>query len=103
MIGGVFLLARDPASLAGWYHKHLGWQLAPMSDGTHFIELYYREADRREVEQHLVCAIMLGDPGEPGKATSSTTGSTTSAVVAGRFTRLPAPSHRIELWQHFDV
>ncbi len=125
MIGGVFLLARNPASLAGWYHQHLGWELTPMSDGTHFIELYYREADRPEVEQHLVYAIMPGDPGEPGKghiinyrvddieavvASLHRAGVDTSPITIGadatgqgKFTRLLDPEgHRIELWEHLD-
>ena len=27
MIGGVFLLSRDPAALAEWYRRFLGWEL----------------------------------------------------------------------------
>jgi hypothetical protein len=32
MIGGVFLLARDPRALADWYRRHLGWELAYFAD-----------------------------------------------------------------------
>jgi hypothetical protein len=68
MIGGVFLLACDPGALADWYQRHLGWQLNHLADdGTYYIELYYREADRPKQPQHLVYAIMPGDPGEPGR------------------------------------
>jgi predicted enzyme related to lactoylglutathione lyase len=33
-IGGVFLKARDPKALAGWYAKHLGIQLAEYGGAT---------------------------------------------------------------------
>ena len=32
MIGGVFLLARDPRALADWYRRHLGWELDYISE-----------------------------------------------------------------------
>src|SRR5436190_10677758 len=67
MIGGVFLLSRDPPALAQWYRRYLGWELNELADeGTYYIELYYREAHRPDELQHLVYAIMPGDPGEPG-------------------------------------
>lgn len=67
MIGGVFLLARDPATLAEWYRRHLGWELRHLAgDGAYYIELYYAAPDEPEPRQHLVYAIMAGDPGEPG-------------------------------------
>jgi glyoxylase I family protein len=126
MIGGVFLLARDPSGLADWYQRHLGWHLNYLADeGAYYIELYYREADRREQSQHLVYAIMPGDPGQPGsghiinyrvddveaivtslhKARVETSPITVGpdAEGQGKFVRLHDPEgHRIELWQHLD-
>src|SRR5919201_2593035 len=68
MIGGVFLLARDPRALAVWYRRHMGWELSYLADeGAYYAELYYRELDRPEQHQHLVFAIMPGDPGAPGQ------------------------------------
>ena len=126
MIGGVFLLARDPSLLAEWYHRHLGWELGYLADeGTYYIELHYREANRPEQAQHLVFAIMPGDPGEPGRghivnyrvddldaivASLQQAGVEISAVTVGpdaggqgKFARLQDPEgHRIELWQHLN-
>ena len=68
MIVGVFLLARDPRALAEWYRRHLGWELGYLADeGVHYVELYYSEVVRPEQRQHLVFAIMPGDPGDPGQ------------------------------------
>jgi glyoxylase I family protein len=124
MIGGVFLLSRDPGALADWYQRHLGWQLRYLSeDDTYYLELYYRETDRPESSQHLVYAIMPGNPGEPGTghvvnyrvddvdaivASLRSAGVETIEVSVGpdaegqgRFARLQDPEgHRIELWQH---
>jgi glyoxylase I family protein len=124
MIGGVFLLARDPRALAAWYERHLGWELAYLADeSAYYVELYYRELDHPEQHQHLVFAIMPGDPGEPGQghvincrvddvdavvASLHKDGVETSAVSVGadaegegKFVRLLDPEgHRIELWQH---
>jgi catechol 2,3-dioxygenase-like lactoylglutathione lyase family enzyme len=126
MIGGVFLLARDPRTLAEWYRRHLGWELSYLADeDAYYVELYYGELDRPEQHQHLVFAIMPGDPGEPGQghvinyrvddvdtivARLHQDGVETSAVTVGadaegqgKFVRLPDPEgHRIELWQHLD-
>ncbi len=126
MIGGVFLLARDPHSLAEWYQRHLGWQLRYLADErTYYIELYYQPTDHPEQRQHLVYAIMPGDPGEPGRghivnyrvddidaivASLEESGVETSPVTVGpdadgqgKFARLQDPEgHRIELWQHLD-
>jgi predicted enzyme related to lactoylglutathione lyase len=126
MIGGVFLLARDPRSLGEWYQRYLGWQLSYLrDDDTYYIELYYREVDRPEQSQHLVYAIMPGDPGESGKGhivnyqvddidsivdSLHEAGVETSAVTTGadaqgegKFARLQDPEgHRIELWQHLN-
>ena len=33
-VGGVFLKAKDPAALAGWYRDHLGFDLEPGSDAV---------------------------------------------------------------------
>jgi catechol 2,3-dioxygenase-like lactoylglutathione lyase family enzyme len=126
MIGGVFLLTRDPRALAQWYERHLGWQLRYLADeGAYYTELYYREPDRPERPQHLVYAIMPGDPGPPGQGhiinyrvddvdaivdSFHRDGVETSAVTVGadaegqgKFVRLQDPDgHRIELWQHLD-
>ena len=61
MIGGVFLLSRDPAALADWYRRHLGWELSILPGEGYYTELYFREHDRPEQAQHLVFAIMPGD------------------------------------------
>jgi glyoxylase I family protein len=127
MIGGVFLLAHDPRALAEWYRRHLGWELAHLAgEGAYYVELYYSELDHPddpEQRQHLVFAIMPGDPGEPGKghvinyrvndvdaivARLHDDGVETSEVNVGpdaegqgKFVRLLDPAgHRIELWQH---
>jgi len=124
MIGGVFLLARDPRALAEWYRRHLGWELAYLdNERAYYIELYYRELGHPEQRQNLVFAIMPGDPGEPGQghvinyrvddveaivARLHEHGVETSAVTVGadaegqgKFVRLLDPEgHRIELWQH---
>ncbi len=126
MIGGVFLLARDPGALADWYQRHLGWELQHLPDeDTYYIELYYREPDRPERPQHLVYAIMPGEPGESGQghivnyrvddidaivASLLHAKVVTSAVTVGpdakgqgKFVRLQDPEgHRIELWQHLE-
>jgi catechol 2,3-dioxygenase-like lactoylglutathione lyase family enzyme len=123
MIGGVFLLARDPRVLAEWYERHLGWELGYLpEEGAYYVELYYRELDRPEQRQHLVFA-MRGDPGEPGQrhvvnyrvddvdaivARLHREGIETSTVTVGadaegqgKFVRLLDPEgHRRELWQH---
>jgi hypothetical protein len=63
VIGGVFLLSRSPEALADWYRRHLGWELAFLPDEGYYTELYFREDDDTEQRQHLVFAIMPGDPG----------------------------------------
>jgi hypothetical protein len=40
MIGGVFLLSRDPERLADWYKRHLGWELGFLPDEGYYTELY---------------------------------------------------------------
>lgn len=66
MIGGVFLLARDPEALAGWYREHLGWQFQVMQEEeTRYVELYYREVGRPDTPQHLVYAIMPSSGSHP--------------------------------------
>lgn len=125
MIGGVFLLSRDPKALAEWYRRHLGWELALLPGEGYYIELYFREHDRPEQSQHLVFAIMPGDPGPPGtghvinyrvgdieavvaslhergiETTEITVGD--DAEGQGKFARLEDPEgHRIELWEHLD-
>ena len=126
MIGGVFLLARDPRSLAEWYGRHLGWQLRPVDeDGSYYIELAYREVDRPDRSQQLVFAIMPGDPGQPGQGhiinyrvddvdaivdALHRAGTETAAAIigddgqgTGKFVRLLDPEgHRIELWEHLE-
>ena len=78
MIGGVFLLARDPAALAEWYQRHLGWQLNRVDDVDAVVARLHEEG----VETSPV-----------------TVGS--DAEGTGKFARLLDPEgHRIELWQH---
>ncbi len=124
MIGGVFLLSRDPASLAEWYQRHLGWQLEYLDGEGYYTELYFREHDRPEQAQHLVFAIMPGDPGageghiinyrvddieavveglhRAGVETTPVTQGQ-DAEGQGKFARLRDPEgHRIELWQHLE-
>lgn len=108
------------------YGRHLGWQLAHLADDdTYYTELYYRERDRPERVQHLVYAIMPGDPGQPGQghivnyrvddidavvASLRAAGAEVSAPTRGpdatgegRFVRLLDPEgHRIELWEHLN-
>lgn len=125
MIGGVFLLSRDPAALAEWYRRHLGWQLDFLPDEGYYTELYFREHDRPDQARHLVFAIMPGDPGAPGEghiinyrvddieavvASLHERGVETSPITQGadadgegKFARLQDPEgHRIELWQHLE-
>jgi catechol 2,3-dioxygenase-like lactoylglutathione lyase family enzyme len=124
MIGGVFLLSRDPAALADWYHRHLGWELALLPGEGYYIELYFREHDHPEQSQHLVFAIMRGDPGageghiinyrvddiDAVVASVHQAGLETTPVTVGadaegqgKFARLRDPEgHRIELWEHLD-
>lgn len=125
MIGGVFLLSRDPAALAEWYRRYLGWELNFLPDEGYYTELYFRENDRPEQARHLVFAIMPGDPGsgeghiinyrvdeieavvaalrEGGVETSDITQGP-DADGEGRFARLRDPEgHRIELWQHLEA
>jgi catechol 2,3-dioxygenase-like lactoylglutathione lyase family enzyme len=126
MIGGVFLLASNPRTLAEWYRRYLGWELGYLADeGAYYVELYYREPDDAGQHQHLVFAIMPGDPGEPGQghvinyrvddvdaivALLHEEGVETSEVSVGadaegqgKFVRLLDPEgHRIELWQHLS-
>jgi catechol 2,3-dioxygenase-like lactoylglutathione lyase family enzyme len=124
MIGGVFLLARDPVGLAEWYQRHLGWELRDLPDErAYYIELYYSTPGEPEQRNHLVYAIRPGDPGEPGcghvvnyrvddvdaiVARLQREGVETSLVTVGsdaegegKFVRLLDPEgHRIELWEH---
>jgi glyoxylase I family protein len=122
MIGGVFLLARDPAALAEWYRRHLGWELGFLPGEGYYAEVYFREHDQPEQPQHLVFAIMPGDPGngeghiinyrvddlDAVVASLHADGVETSPITVGpdadgegKFARLRDPEgHRIELWQH---
>ena len=126
MIGEVFLLSRDPARVADWYHRHLGWEFQRMAnEETWYAEVYFREDERPEVRQNLVCAIMPGDPGEAGRghivncrvddieavvASLRDDGCDVSAIEIGedaegqgRFARLDDPEgRRIELWEHLQ-
>jgi hypothetical protein len=43
----------------------MGWELVYLADeGAYYVELYYSEVDRPEQHQHLVLAIMPGEPGQ---------------------------------------
>jgi catechol 2,3-dioxygenase-like lactoylglutathione lyase family enzyme len=90
-----------------------------------YVELYYSEVDRPDQHQHLVFAIMPGDPGDPGEghvinyrvddvdaivARMQEDGVETSPVTVGpdaegqgKFVRLLDPEgQRIELWEHLS-
>jgi catechol 2,3-dioxygenase-like lactoylglutathione lyase family enzyme len=122
MIGGVFLLSPDPEQLAAWYSRHLGWELKFLPDEGYYSELYFREDDEPEQRQHLVFAIMPGDPGsgeghiinyrvndiEGVVASLREDGVDVSSIEVGpdadgegKFAQLRDPEgHRIELWEH---
>jgi catechol 2,3-dioxygenase-like lactoylglutathione lyase family enzyme len=122
MIGGVFLLSRDPESLADWYKRHLGWELALLPEEGYYTELYFREDEDPQQRQHLVFAIMPGDPGggeghiinyrvddldavvtalKQAGVEVSATQLGPDAEGEGKFARLRDPEgHRIELWEH---
>jgi glyoxylase I family protein len=126
MIGGVFLLARDPGALADWYRRHLGSQLEAMGGDTTWYEaLPYRADDDPSTQRSAVFAIMPGDPGPPGtgaitnlrvddfEAVVTSLRSAGTAIDdevtgddgegSGRFARFTDPEgHRIELWQHVE-
>jgi catechol 2,3-dioxygenase-like lactoylglutathione lyase family enzyme len=68
MIGGVFLLSRDPERLADWYRRHFGFDLRSMEgDETRFAVLNYRDDAEPASRRDLAFAIMPGEPGEPGQ------------------------------------
>jgi catechol 2,3-dioxygenase-like lactoylglutathione lyase family enzyme len=122
MIGGVFLLSRDPRVLAEWYRSRLGWEVDFLPDEGYYRELYFREDEKPEERQHLVFAIMPGDPGSGEGHIINYRVDDVEAVVAsleehgvdvspitvkqdaegeGKFARLRDPEgHRIELWEH---
>jgi glyoxylase I family protein len=124
MIGGVFLLSRDPAAIASWYECHLGWKLEPLPGEGYYREIYYRDDADPGRRQHLVFAIMPGDPGGGDGHIINYRVDDIDAVVSsldqagievspvnvladaegeGAFARLRDPEgHRIELWQHRD-
>jgi hypothetical protein len=89
----VFLLARDPPALAEWYRHHLGWELGYLADeNAYYVELYFSKLDRPEQHQHLVFAIMPGDPGEPGqRQVIKSTMSTQSSLACTRMAWRPRP------------
>ncbi len=122
MIGGVFLLSPDPEGLVAWYKRHLGWELKFLPDEGYYTELYFREDDDPGQRQHLVFAIMPGDPGTGEGHIINYRVDDLEAVVEslreggvdvspievgpdadgeGKFARLRDPEgHRIELWEH---
>jgi catechol 2,3-dioxygenase-like lactoylglutathione lyase family enzyme len=122
MIGGVFLLSREPERLADWYRQHLGWEFGFLPDEGFYTELYFREDGDPEQRQHLVFAIMPGEPGGGEGHIINYRVDDLEAVVSslreagvevppievgpdaegeGKFTRLRDPEgHRIELWEH---
>ncbi len=126
MIGGVFLLSRDPGRLAEWYGRHLGFEFLSMEgDETRFAVLSYRDDAEPPRRRDLAFAIMPGEPGEPGSghiinyrlddiesviASLRADGIDVPAVTVGddgdgqgKFVRLDDPEgHRIELWEHLE-
>ena len=124
-LNGLTVLGGDPTALADWYRRHLGLELSILPGEGYYTELYFREHDRPEQAQHLVFAIMPGDPGageghiinyrvddiEPVVASLHEGGIETSPITTGadaegegKFARLRDPEgHRIELWQHLEA
>lgn len=124
MIGGVFLVSRDPKALAAWYGRHLGLDLSSMDgEDTYYSVLFFRDDDRPDQRLGLAFSIMAGDPGEPGRGhiinyrvddiesvvtSLQADGIEVSPVTVsddgqgnGKFARLDDPEgHRIELWEH---
>ena len=124
MIGGVFLLAADPPTLAAWYYLHLGLELEDGGDGTTWFQaLTYRAEAAPHSSRSAVFAIMTGDPGSPETgsianlrvadidaviASLRSAGTTVSDELTGddgegvgKFARFTDPEgHRVELWQH---
>ena len=126
MIGGVFLLSRDPGRLAEWYRRHLGFEFLSMEgDETRFAVLSYRDDAEPPTRRDLAFAIMPGEPGEPRSGhiinyrlddiesvitSLHADGIEVPAVMVGddgdgqgKFIRLDDPEgHRIELWEHLE-
>src|SRR5436305_179304 len=124
MIGGGLLRARDPAAFSEWYGRPLGWgRRHPPDENAYYIEVDDTADDEPRPRQHLVYAIMAGDPGEPGHghvvnyrvddveaivARLDEEGVETSPVTVGsdaegkgKFVRLLDPEgHCVELWEH---
>ena len=127
MIGGVFLVARDPKGLAAWYGRHLGLDPAQIEgDESWYTVIFFRDDDRPERRLGLAFSIMAGDPGEAGSghiinyrvddiesvlASLQADGIEVSPVTVGddgqgegKFARLDDPEgHRIELWEHISA
>ena len=122
MIGGVFLLSRDPEALANWYRRHFGWELgAPPWRGLLPRALLPRGREPKQ-RQHLVFAMMPDDPGNgEGHIINYRVGNIEAVVASlrkdgieisqitvgpdaegeGKFARQHDPDgHRIELWEH---
>jgi catechol 2,3-dioxygenase-like lactoylglutathione lyase family enzyme len=65
-IGGVFLKARDPARLAAWYRKHLGF---PGRDEN--ADFLWRDKEHPEETRHTTWCIFPEDTDYFGPAASS--------------------------------
>lgn len=131
-IGGIFLFAQDPAHLADWYARHLGFVLEPIVDDdqavTYYQELYYRDLNDPNKKLHTVFAIMpanqeLSNPRNQAMINYRVddldafvqhlheAGIVTDPIHMaadgegqGKFTHLSDPEgNRIELWQHIDA
>ncbi len=53
MVGGVFLLARDPRSLAEWYQRLLGWQLEYLAASHCVVDQTYQRTLGGRVRHHV--------------------------------------------------
>ena len=61
-IGGVFIYANDPKSLAEWYSHHLGLEFTcDEGDGNYYMLFYYRDVDDPSKRLNTVFAIMPAD------------------------------------------
>jgi predicted enzyme related to lactoylglutathione lyase len=124
-IGGVFIYANDPTSLAEWYARHFGLELKPIEgEQTHYMVFTYRDHNDSSKLLSTVFAIMPAvkplsaergecminyrvDDLEEFVRQLGAEGIATEPIAAqfdgeglGKFTHLRDPEgNRIELWQ----
>jgi glyoxylase I family protein len=126
MIGGGFLLARDPRGLAQWYQRHLGWELGYLADESAYSSSCTTAKSIGPTNTSTWCSrscrAIRATPGEGHVinygvddvdaivARMQEDGVETSPVTVGpdaegqgKFVRLLDPEgHRIELWEHLS-